>query len=366
MNLSRSVWPLAFALAGCSSDSSRIADDREHLDGLLGDRVGLELPDARADEQAIEDAVRALLSASLDEQRAVKIAVLNNRNVRARLADLGVASWDLVQAGLVHNPVFALDAKFNGGHTQIEVGLMQPFIDLFFLSARKIIAEAEFEATRSDIASELVRLSYDVRRAFVRVQAAQRVLQLDDSRASTAEAASQLMQDLHAAGNVTALSPAFEALESARAQLARQRSVNELQEARESLSTLMGLWGDALDWILEGALPDPSAASVPADLEQLCLAVSFELSATHAEATAQARRAGISGWESAFATGTARGTPSAARHAAELQRDADRSLRCLARPATGTGVRARLAHDPGTGLDGAARPGRAQGGRAES
>ena len=50
--------------------------------------------------------VRALLHDTLTADGAIQVALLNNRNLQALYAELGVAQADLVQAGLLKNPVF--------------------------------------------------------------------------------------------------------------------------------------------------------------------------------------------------------------------------------------------------------------------
>ena len=57
------------------------------------------------DKEAAEK-VGSLLKAKLTADDAVQIALLNNRDLQAVYSDLGVAQADLVQAGLLNNPIF--------------------------------------------------------------------------------------------------------------------------------------------------------------------------------------------------------------------------------------------------------------------
>src|SRR4051812_29833172 len=59
-----------------------------------------------ADEHAVEESVRALLQRELTADQAVQIALINNRNLQATYEELGIAQAELVQAGLLRNPVF--------------------------------------------------------------------------------------------------------------------------------------------------------------------------------------------------------------------------------------------------------------------
>ncbi len=57
------------------------------------------------DKEASEK-LHSLLKRKLTADDAVQIALLNNRDLQAIYSDLGVAQADLVQAGLLRNPIF--------------------------------------------------------------------------------------------------------------------------------------------------------------------------------------------------------------------------------------------------------------------
>ena len=63
------------------------------------------------DKEAAEK-VDSLLKTKLTADEAVQIALLNNRDLQAVYSDLGVAQADLVQAGLLKNPIFEAAIKF--------------------------------------------------------------------------------------------------------------------------------------------------------------------------------------------------------------------------------------------------------------
>ena len=79
--------------------------------------LGTEL-DAQVDQE-----VRALLQDTLTVDGAVQVALLNNRNLQALYAELGVAQADLVQAGLLRNPVFdgLVMLPLRGGPLEMEL-----------------------------------------------------------------------------------------------------------------------------------------------------------------------------------------------------------------------------------------------------
>lgn len=295
---------IAVAIPACASVTRQRENDLDSVRTLVHERAGLELCGAAETGGAIAPETLELLEADLTEDSAVKIAVLNNREVRASLAQLCVSSSELVQAGLLRNPVLSANAKLFDAGTEIEVGVLQSFLDVFFLSARKRVAESEVEATQAQIAREIVRLAYDVRRAFVRVHAAQRLLEVEREVLRAAQASFDLMGELHRAGNVTDPRLTAEEIALARAKLGAARAESALIDAREPLNVLLGLWGDAVTWTLAGKLAeDPTAGLDFEHVESRAIAASLELAESRAHATAEARRAGIVSWETAFSTG---------------------------------------------------------------
>lgn len=290
--------------AGCTSVATRRAHDRAELDETIQQRLHVALVMPELDDGSIAPEARELLQAPLTEDSAVKIAILNNRSIRAELARLGVASADLVQAGLLANPIVSANAKFFAGGTEIELGLVESCFDVFFVAARKRVQESQLAATRAHVARELVGIVHDVRRAFVRVRAAQRLVEVELEIQRAAEASAELMAELHRAGNVTDPQRTAEELALSRAKLAVVRARSELAEAREPLDVLLGLGSDDGSWTVDGTIPDDVASGLDLErLESRAITASLDLAELRAQATAEARRAGIVGWEAVLAPG---------------------------------------------------------------
>jgi outer membrane protein, heavy metal efflux system len=292
------VLAVAFLGAGCSSlDRDREGAVRA-VESLVRERTGYEPVASVPGDGSLSASAKELLERPLTEESAVRIAFLNNRKVSAAFARLGVGSAELHQAGRLPNPLLTADAKFFGGGTEIELGITESLLDVFFVAARKRVAQADFEATKLRIAGELVRLVHEVRRAVVSVRAAERLLQVEREILRAAEASVELMTELHRAGNVTDPDLTSEELALARARLSVARAEAALLEAREPMNGLLGLWGDSVAWTTEGTLADDADAAL--DLEQVetrAIQSSLALAGVRAEATAQARRLGVVGWE---------------------------------------------------------------------
>ncbi len=69
----------------------------------------------------------------------------NNRDLQATYASLGVAQADLVEAGLLENPVFSLTFTPGMRGTIPEASIVQDFVGVLSLSARKKVGEAAAE-----------------------------------------------------------------------------------------------------------------------------------------------------------------------------------------------------------------------------
>src|SRR5690349_2406512 len=96
-----SPWLFTFALGGCVSSS--IGDDVQHVRDVTDVAVLPTVADRDVDPVAAQE-VEHLLSAALDAEGAVRVALLNNRELRARLREIGVARGRWIEAGTLPNP----------------------------------------------------------------------------------------------------------------------------------------------------------------------------------------------------------------------------------------------------------------------
>ena len=95
------------------------------------------------DAQVAQD-VHALLQNPLTADTAVQVALLNNRELQAIYSELGVAQADLVQAGLLANPVFdgAVFFPLAGGPVEVELQCRPALSRSFFPAASKACSQS--------------------------------------------------------------------------------------------------------------------------------------------------------------------------------------------------------------------------------
>lgn len=210
-----------------------------------------------ADDVAVDAAVDDLLARPLDVDAAVQIALLRNPSLQATYEDLGVAQADLVQAGLLRNPVLTGAFRFpdrSPSGTNIEMDLAQEFVNLVFLPARKRIAAAQLVEVQHRVAAEVLDLAAEVRAAYWELVAAHNTVAVLRTVAEVADVSRALTERLHQAGNVSELQLASESALATELELDVVRAEAEVAPARERLGRLLGL-GAGGGWSVPTQLP---------------------------------------------------------------------------------------------------------------
>ena len=270
-------------LGGCVTVP--LASDARDVHATLGSRWTPGVPvNALSGEASRTDTdadVQALLVRPLTADSAVRIALLNNRELRAAMHDLGVATGNLVQASLPPNPEVELELRKptqGDDPMQVDIGLEYDLSELILLPLRRGAAQAERSAERARTAGTVLELAYRTRLAFLEVQARQQQLDLRNRALQTAQAGHGTAVELEKVGNVSALTLANErsAVESARLAVAEAESA--LLDAREALNVLLGLFGPSTRWTLDAPLADPAEELGPGEgLEARAIEASLDL-----------------------------------------------------------------------------------------
>jgi cobalt-zinc-cadmium efflux system outer membrane protein len=248
-----------FVFGGCAStsatgafrDSSALAESRTGYRAIW--RTGGP-EDHEADKKIAE-----LFSKELTIDAAVQIALLNNRSLQAEYEELGVAQAELVQAGLLKNPVFGGTYRFplDPGHLAgIEADLVTDFVQLLTRGAAKKIATLNLEATVFRVGNHIVKHAYETKKAWYSVVAAEQMLAMRRIIAEAAEAAVEVAQKQYDAGTINELELANEQSLFAQVSLDLRRTEGNVVTAREHLNRLMGTFGNETKWKTPGKLPD--------------------------------------------------------------------------------------------------------------
>jgi len=289
----------AVTLSGCITVPRDAGFDT--VAGAVSERTGKRAVWNRSgeDDRAAEEAVWELLQAELTTDSAVQIALLNNRSLQATYEDLGVAQADLVQAGLLRNPLFHAEIRFGAAVNPLEIGVVQSFLELFTLPLRKRVAAAAFEAAKGRVTHAALTTAHDVTAAFYRLQGAQQVLEMRQNVVAATDASADAALRLRAAGNITDLELANEQALHAQAKLALADAEAHVLDRREELAMLLGLWGPpATLWRVGSRLPElPSTDVAAAGLETLAISQRSDLAAAKSDIASAAQSLGLTSWE---------------------------------------------------------------------
>ncbi|MGJ4929006.1 TolC family protein [Bradyrhizobium sp. HKCCYLS2038] len=243
------------ALAGCASFSpdggmSAVVD-------LAGHTTGREVVSIRSDDDAarVRTATQRLLARPLSADAAVQVALFNNKGLQAAYHQLALSEADTIGASLPPNPTFSLMRISGDGALEAERQVAGDILALATLPLRSEIARQRFHQAQLMAALATVRLAAEVRRAHVRVVAANELVALLAEAQSAAETTAKLAQKLGETGALNRLDQAREQVFYAEttAELAGARRA--AASARERLIRLMGLWGDDLGFRLPDRLP---------------------------------------------------------------------------------------------------------------
>ena len=277
------ILPVALALlgAGCAAPNASL----ERLQGTVAERSGKRVHWNRGgpEDTQIAEGVQMLLRPPLNADRAVQVALLNNRELQARFEEIGIAQADVIQAGLITNPNFSASFRFpdrSPSGTNIEYSIAQNFIELLVLPLRKRIANAQLAQVETHVADEVLKLAAEVKIAFHTVQARQQLLDRLRVIAETNETAAEFTKRLHDAGNTSDLELANQQGSYEQSRLEVAQTELQVRRDRERLNRLMGVWGANTKWTMNDHLPElPGSEGSLQHLESRAIAQRLDLQA---------------------------------------------------------------------------------------
>ena len=145
----------------------------------------------------------------LTADQAVTIALQNNRTIRAALEGIASARADLVQSGLLPNPV--LSASFGpaiggeGGAASVSISFVQQLTDLWLRPARMDAAATTLREQVLGVSDGALRLVADVRQAHARLVYAHRGAALTRSHIDLVDRSIEVARQRMAAGEASRL-----------------------------------------------------------------------------------------------------------------------------------------------------------------
>jgi outer membrane protein TolC len=287
---------MVLALNGCATFSKDGGLDA--VSALTAERTGqdVRLAAVNADGAAIQDELNQLLKEPLSADSAVRVALINNRDLRASLTVLGIAEADLVQAGRMANPGFSFKRMAGGDQTEIEIerSVMFDLVGLLTIPIRRDIQSRRFEGAKLAAATEVVRLAAETRKAYFNAVAAMQSARYAEQVREAAGASAELAQRMAKAGNLSALDQAREQAFSAEASTQLARARHNATASREQLARLMGVWGEHTAFQLPDKLPElPAAPREAGNIESIAMRQRLDVRLARLGAESTARSLGL-------------------------------------------------------------------------
>lgn len=163
------LFAIILLLTGCASVQTH--QEWERVNHFALERTGIEIKweQSEEDAKAVKDEVKKLISDGITMDEAVKIALLNNRNLQAAFEEIGIAKADLVQAGLFTNPNLSAIFRFpfGGSGTGIEAAGVFNIADFWQIPIRKKVAAARLETTMLQVSEDILNTAAEAKRAYI-------------------------------------------------------------------------------------------------------------------------------------------------------------------------------------------------------
>ena len=237
--------------------------------------------------QYVNPSVRAtiehLLSQPLTAETAVQIALLNNRELQALYADLGIAQANLVQAGLWKNPIIDGAVTFptaGSGPTDYTFNIALQVIDLLYIPLRKRVAASELEEAKLKVTAEVMGAAGETYLAFIDYLGQKQLTGVFAQAVQSAKASVETAKALRRAGNITAYDYEKEVTQQVEVSVRLARAQTAANQARERANRLMGLTGHQTEWRSADRLPQVPASELrTGDAETMVIQASIDLAA---------------------------------------------------------------------------------------
>lgn len=251
------------------------------------------------DDGALAATTQRLLAAPLTADSATRIALLQNRELRASLRDMGVVRGAAVQASVAPNPRLHGEL-YPGSASELELGVEVELMGSFLAPARARALAPMIEAARFDAAGTVLEVGYEARSAFYALQAVEQQVAIGRYARDTLVAGLEVMRAMFAAGNAPERDLVRAEVAAQRAAIVVAQLELDLVVAREHMQRVLMVEVPEAAWPAEAALPPvPSEPDLAEKGSARALATNFALRAMKLRLESLERQAGVtraSGW----------------------------------------------------------------------
>ncbi|MFT4559611.1 MAG: cobalt-zinc-cadmium efflux system outer membrane protein, partial [Planctomycetaceae bacterium] len=282
------VMATAFLLAGCQT--AELSQRRSTVSADVSSRFGSNLSE-ESEAGTVQLPPGVATDDGLTEDEAVAISLWNNAAYQALLADLGISSAQLFDAGLIADPQFQI--FFPLGPKQLEFTTFQAVDALWLQPVREKAAELDLDRVSQSMVQNGLDVIRDARVAHASLLLAQEQAAVAREAESLRTQIAALAQKRLDAGDISELEATTSRIDALQARATAGRAAQDVELARQQLRTLLGLamHGDSLN-----AIADADTLSLPQNAESLvstALAMRPDLRAAELAIEAECERAGL-------------------------------------------------------------------------
>lgn len=251
------IVALGLALAACAGGCATTgqAPGRDHVGEGIRSRTGVTI---RPEAGAWSVPAGVSLDDGMTADEAVAAALWNSPAFEASLTDLGLARADLVEAGLLRNPVLSL--LFPVGPKQYEWTLQLPLEVLWQRPRRVAAARLNAQAVAERLVSTGLTLIADVRQAYVDAVAAERRVALAVENGNVAGRVAEIADARLKAGDISELEARAARSDAAQVRATMRALEHERDIAKVQLMSRVGLDKPPEEIRLAASDADPVAA----------------------------------------------------------------------------------------------------------
>jgi cobalt-zinc-cadmium efflux system outer membrane protein len=278
------LLPAMLFAAGCGT----VSDTKSAFDPVASNvksRTGQEVTWIRSsqDDGRAQKVIDGMLTHELTASGAVEIALVNNRSLQATLEEIGISQADLVDAGLLKNPVFFASSRFprsSPSATDLEFSVVDDFLDILVRPMRRSVAKVQMQATQLRVSHAVIQLAADVKIAYFAVLADKQLFGRLEVIEEADQAGRDLARRMRRGGTGSELELANQEALWGDSHLALINADAHLKADREALNRLLGLWGRDTAWTTPGELPDIPAGEIDSSkLESIAVSRRLDLQA---------------------------------------------------------------------------------------
>ena len=230
-------------------------------------------------------------------EQAVAMALRNNREIRSQVEQIAASRADLVQAGLLPNPVLGLTLRFPfdpvSGGSFVGAQVVQSFTALWLRDGKIKAADARLNQTVLDISDKALRLLAEVKSTHTRIAFGQNALALSDDNVASIQRSIDSLDARVQGGEGTLLDVNRARQQQAKAQAERAIVVRDLAKERRRMLELIGFAGEGAEWTADGSATAVSVTSID-EPAAIALAASQRLDVAAARSIVEAQRADLS------------------------------------------------------------------------